>query len=73
MTMTSYHFEVPRWISVFSILFILFFSYIWIDIARKASNTPFMLLGIFMLIWTLVTAIYTLITGKSPYKMTENK
>jgi len=71
--MASYQVEVPRWISLFTLIFGIIFGFVWLQSAYKSGNMFFVLLGILFFIAFVGIAIYTLVTGKSPYKLTQSK
>lgn len=58
--------EIPKWLSIFMILFISVFSIFWIYSTILEGNYLFTFLGVLMAGVMLSIIIYTLLKGKYP-------
>ncbi len=65
--MTNHFIEVPRWLSIFMILFISVFGVFWVYTTIKIEEYLFTLIGVLMVAFMLAILGYTFVKGRYPY------
>lgn len=71
--MERYTFQVPRWYAalylIVAVLFTVGFLYTVLQHNVLEKNPLFFMIGVVMLLFGLVTAVYVFVTGKYPFTM----